>query len=94
MIRYAFPIALLALVLGLLLMAVGPAGSENPRPLTTYWVEWGTASGGDYRLTGSAWQLDGVAEGGTYRLSEGAQPLLQVSACCCTYLPCVPRRLP
>ena len=47
------------------------------------------ASGGGYRLTVLAWQVEGSASGGGYRLLGPASPTLRGNGCCCTYLPCV-----
>lgn len=94
MIRYALLIAIVALLLGLFLLGVGPARSDSPDQLTGYRVEWGTASGGGYHLISTAWQVQGVAGGGEYHL---AGPLILAGTgtpCCCTYLPCVQRRFP
>ena len=74
----------------LLLSAVTLAQSGGRFPSAPYMVERGTASGGLYRLTGLAWQVEGAADGGGYRLSP-ATPTLRGNGCCCTWIPCVLR---
>jgi hypothetical protein len=88
--KYAFSIAVTALVCVLLLASVMLAQANGgPDPPTWYTVEQGTASGGGYYLTGLAWRASGTAGGGGYRLLEPASPTLTGNGCCCTYLPCM-----
>ena len=62
---------LVAIVALLLLGTVALAQSGGPDPPTWYTVEQGVASGGGYRLTVLAWQVEGSASGGGYRLVDG-----------------------
>ena len=84
---------LVAIVALLLLGTVALAQSGGPAPSTWYTVEQGAASGGGYRLTVLAWQVEGSASGGGYRLLGPASPTLRGNGCCCAYLPCVVRNL-
>jgi hypothetical protein len=86
-VRTAISVALVAL---LLLGSVALAQSGRQPPLSWYVVEGGTVVGGNYRLTGLAWQVSGAASGGRYRLLGPASPS-GGNQCCCTYLPCVVR---
>ena len=58
----------------------------------------GISSGGNYRLIsfdGEAASAVTVASGGGYRLLRAPEAhTFAGSGCCCTYLPCVPRRYP
>lgn len=77
------PLALL-LVAGVVLAQSSGAG--------WYTVGPGTISGGDYRLTSLAWQVEGTAGGGGYILSSPVRAMLRGSGCCCAYLPCLFRK--
>ena len=60
-------------------------------------IQSGVASGGSYHLTsfeGKAVSAVAVASGGGYRLLRAPETPASGSGCCCTYLPCVPRRYP
>jgi hypothetical protein len=77
---------LLAVVTLLVLGSAAAAQSGGP---VRYAVEPGTASGGDYQLTGRGESPAVEMSGGDYRLQGGVQPMLRGSGCCCLYLPCI-----
>ena len=84
---------MLLLLSGVALQAVTSAATEvsgRDRP-TWYTVKQGVSTGGGYRLSGLAWQVDGAASGRGYRLLGPAGPMSSENGCCCTYLPCVLR---
>ena len=88
--KYAFSIAVTALVCVLLLASVMLAQANGgPDPPTWHTVEQGMASGGGYYLTSLVWQVSGTASSGGYRLLGLASPTLTGNGCCCTYLPCM-----
>ncbi len=89
--RYTILITIATLVCALLLAGVVAAQSGGQPPPAQYVVAKGTASGGHYRLAGTAWQASGVASGGGYRLAGPASPTGTGTPCCCNYLPCVLR---
>ena len=86
-------VAIVVLVVAFLMLAVAvlaqPGDSELPPP---YMVEPGTASGGDYQLTGQGTSVSVEMSGGAYRLQGGIQPMLRGNGCCCTYMPCILRQ--
>jgi hypothetical protein len=88
--RTLFLIAVTAL---LLLGIAGAAQSGGRGPVAGYVVQPGTASGGAYRLTGLAWQVNGTADGGGYLLQAVGRTMARGSGCCCAYLPCILRNL-
>jgi hypothetical protein len=79
-----------ALLLGALaLLLLGSAAAAQSGGPVRYAVEPGTASGGDYQLTGRDGSPGVEMRGGDYRLLGGLQPQLTGSGCCCLYLPCI-----
>ena len=66
------------------------AQSTEPPVPVQYIVAQGVASGGNYQLTSSAWQVSGASDGGVYHLTKPASPNA-IEGCCCLYLPCLRR---
>ncbi len=78
-------VALLVLCTLLLAGVVWVRADGGLRPV----VQPGTATGGNYRLTGLGEGGAIVASGGHYRLQGGVQPMLTGSGCCCIFIPCL-----
>lgn len=74
-----------------LLMATVAFAQTGPNPPGLSAAPVGAASGGRYRLSSLAWQVNGSAAGGGYLLQGPVQPALTGSGCCCLFLPCVLR---
>ena len=81
-------------VTALLLLGIAGAAQSGRGSVAGYVVQPGTASGGAYRLTGLAWQVNGTANGGGYLLQAVGRTMARGSGCCCAYLPCILRSLP
>ena len=69
--------------------ALAQSAAQSDQPIIAHYrVSLGTATGGDYRLSGLEWQVRGSSSGGAYRLQGPASPS-SGTPCCCNYLPCV-----
>ena len=73
--------------LGLAAQDKALAQSAQPPP-AQYRVAQSPASGGNYRISGSGWQVSGSSGGGEYRLLGPVSPS-GGTPCCCVHLPCV-----
>lgn len=91
-IRILILIAVAALLF-LAAVALAYSGGEFD---TSYAVESGPASGGDYQMIGLGWQAIGTISGDGYQLLDTASvnaspPPSAQAGCCCNYLPCLLR---
>jgi len=85
-------VRILVLIAVTVLLILGTGALAQPGGQHT--VPEGTTAGGNYRLTSLPWQVSGVASRDGYRLLGLAATVDYVeSGCCCTYVPCILRRL-
>jgi hypothetical protein len=88
-------IAFLMVVIAFLVLVSGAvAQTEDSEILPHGQVAQGTISGGEYRLSRSVWQVGESVRGGAYQLTTQSTQSLQSGGCCCTYMPCVIKKMP
>ena len=82
-------VVLIVLLSILFLASASLANKPDAYLLKSIPITQDSVSGGDYKLTHTAWMVTSSSSGGDHQLISRSATLEAGHGCCCTYLPCI-----